>query len=262
MARRLDRALRGAVIANVAVLRADVLRGVRPRSVTDLAGRTVVEIARHGKRLEWRFEPRGSLFVHLGMTGNLLLVASGAPLAPHTHVRISFRGLDREVRFCDPRRFGGLWTESSRSGGRFSGELGPDALDIRPAMFRRALDRRREIKALLLDQRVLAGLGNIYADEALHRAGIHPRRWASQLDTAEVARLRTAIRKVLREAIRAGGSSVRDYRDADGSEGWFQVRHRVYGRAGTPCGRCGAAIRSEVIASRTSHYCPVCQPAP
>jgi len=259
---RLDGALRGAVVESVELFRNDVVKRGRPQTVRAIAGRTVLDVVRHGKRIEWRLAPHGSLYVHLGMTGNLLLEPCDAPIFPHTHIRIRFRDFDREVRFRDPRRFGGVWTDDARSGragGRFSTDLGPDALSVRLPGFRTALARRREVKALLLDQGVVAGLGNIYADESLHRARIHPRRLGASLAGHEVAELLAAIRTVLRAAIRAGGSSLRDYRNADGEPGWFQIRHRVYGRAGEPCRRCGTAIVSEVVAARTTHYCPRCQ---
>lgn len=260
---RLDEVVRGAEIESVRLLRRDVVRH-GPRDLgRRLRGRTVERVDRHGKQIVWRLIPDEELRVHLGMTGNLVLAAPDAPLLPHTHVRIRFRGLDPEVRFRDPRRFGGLWLAGRAAGaGRFSSTLGPDALAVDRATFRRLLDRRRQIKALLLDQTAIAGLGNIYVDEALHRAGIHPTLPASDLDDRAVGALRNAMRRVLREAIAAGGSSLRDYRGADDEPGWFQVRHRVYGREGEPCRRCRTPIERFVLATRSTHVCPECQPAP
>lgn len=263
VATRLDVALRGATVAGVTLLRPDVVRADSRDLAARLRGRTVERVGRHGKQIVWRFAPDLELRVHLGMTGNLVLVPRRAPVEPHTHVRFRFRDRDVEARFRDPRRFGGLWIPGGDAGrGRFSAPLGPDALDIAPAGFRRVLDRPRQVKAVLLDQSAIAGLGNIYVDEALHRAGVHPLRPARDLDPRSVARLHRAVRRVLAEAIAAGGSSVRDYRDADGEEGWFQIRHRVYGREGEPCGRCGGPVARIVVAARSTHLCPACQPAP
>jgi len=259
---RLDSRLRGAVVASVHLLRRDVVKH-GPRSLHEaLARRTVRRIRRHGKRIIWELDPATEFNVHLGMTGNLLLVPGGAPVGDHTHLRMRFAGIDDELRFRDPRRFGGVWlSESGTTGqqGRFSKPLGPDALEIRLPEFRKLMRRNRQIKALLLDQQSIAGMGNIYCDESLYRARVHPLTSASTLSDVVVARLLRSIRAVLRAAIRAGGSSLRDYRDADGQQGWFQIRHRVYGREGLPCRRCGTKIRRVVVASRSTSFCPRCQ---
>ena len=255
--------LRGAHVAQVRVLRSDVVRHGTKNLSRALRGRTVLDVGRHGKLLIVQFDPEGRLSVHLGMTGRLVLARRDQPLAPHTHVVLGLRDRAEEVRFQDPRRFGGLWW-SGRGGrpeaGRFSAPLGPDALRVGLREFRTLAGRHRQVKALLLDQSAIAGLGNIYCDEALFRARIHPRTRASSLSADEVGRLHRAIRTVLREAIAAGGSSLRDYVDADGNPGWFQVRHRVYGREGEPCRRCRTSIARELLASRSTHYCPRCQP--
>ncbi len=138
-------------------------------------------------------------------------------------------------------------------------ELGPDPLEIPAGEFVRLLDRRRQVKALLLDQRALAGMGNIYCDESLFAAGIDPRALAGRLSPARRRRLWSAIRRTLRAAIAAGGSSIRDYRDADGRAGWFQLKHQAYGRTGLPCRRCRRPVRHAVVAGRSTHFCPRCQ---
>lgn len=257
---RLDGALRGAVIEAVRLTRRDVVRHGARDLGRRLAERRVERIDRHGKQIVWHLGDGLELRVHLGMTGNLVLAPRDLSAAPHTHVRIRFRDRPDEVRFVDPRRFGGLWLQGlgSRTG-RFSVPLGPDALSIGPEAFRRLMSRDRQVKALLLDQSAIAGLGNIYVDESLHRAGIHPCRRASDVDGDGVRRLRAAIRRVLRSAIAAGGSTLRDYRDPDGASGWFQVRHRVYGREGEPCRGCREPIVRTVVASRSTHHCPRCQ---
>lgn len=257
----LDRALAGARVESVRVLRRDVVkRGARSLAKL-LRGRRIAAFERHGKQILWRFEPEATVRVHLGMTGNLVRAPKDARLAPHTHLRVALRDRDDEVRFVDPRRFGGLWVEGpgGAPAGRFSSALGPDALSIGAVAFREVLARDRQIKPLLLDQRAIAGLGNIYVDETLYRARVHPKTPASALDRDGCARVRRAMRAVLREAIAAGGSSVRDYRDAEGAAGWFQVKHRVYGREGEPCRRCRTPIASEVVGARTTRYCPSCQ---
>ncbi len=263
VATRLDAALRGATVATVRVLRPDIVRH-GPRDLGPrLSGRAIDRVDRHGKQVVCRLAPDLELRVHLGMTGNLAVVPGDAPVLPHTHVRMTFLGRDDELRFRDPRRFGGLWLAGSGvAAGRFSVALGPDALAIDLPTFRAVLSRRKRVKALLLDQSAIAGLGNIYVDEALHRAGIHPLRIAAGLEPRRVAGLHAAVADVLAEAIAAGGSSLRDYRGADGEPGWFQVAHRVYGREGRPCTTCARPIRRIVVATRSTHLCTRCQPAP
>jgi formamidopyrimidine-DNA glycosylase len=260
---RLDPALAGARIAKVRLRRRDIVKHGAATFTRRISGRTVRGVSRHGKRIIWELDSGERLNIHLGMTGTLVLSPAGAEVAAHTHLRISFAGKSEEVRFRDPRRFGGVWLSSaaaSGSKGRFSIPLGPDALSLRLPEFRKIARCDRQIKPLLLDQRVIAGLGNIYTDEALFKARIHPRRKASQLRDGEVAALLRSIRAVLRAAIAAGGSSISDYRNADGEEGWFQLKHVVYGREGMPCRRCRGAIERETVGSRSSHFCPRCQP--
>jgi formamidopyrimidine-DNA glycosylase len=202
--------------------------------------------------------PEAQWIVHLGMTGRLLVTTPESPVARHTHARVSLES-GRELRFVDPRRFGRL---EFRDLGRGTGFNAPGAepLTIEPeafaALFR---GRRLAIKAALLNQSLLAGVGNIYADESLFRAGIRPRRRAERLTRAELERLRLALREVLEHAIRLGGSSVSDYVDADGVRGFFQLEHCVYLRTGLPCLRCQTPIRRIVLAGRGTHYCPHCQ---
>jgi formamidopyrimidine-DNA glycosylase len=224
---------------------------------------------------------RGSTqwIVHLGMTGRLLVSDADVPRPPHTHGVLILRS-GRELRFVDPRRFGRMGlhitdaepaptatprktrnrpaTPASSDTG-FTGP-GIDPLHISPADFRKLFrGRRTPIKAALLNQSLLHGVGNIYADESLFRAGIRPRRMAARLTAAEFDRLHTALDAVLREAIALGGSSVSDYVDADGARGFFQLQHRVYMRTGQPCLICGAPIRRVVLAGRGTHYCAACQ---
>ena len=202
--------------------------------------------------------PAAQWIVHLGMTGRLLVTAPEAAVEKHTHARLALAG-GRELRFVDPRRFGRL---EFRDLDRVQGFGGPGAepLTIGPADFAALFRRRRiAIKPALLNQKLLAGVGNIYADESLFRAGIRPRKAAGRLTRAELERLRVALRGVLQHAIRLGGSSVSDYVDADGARGFFQLEHCVYQRTGEPCRTCQTPIRRIVLGGRSTHYCPHCQ---
>lgn len=198
--------------------------------------------------------------VHLGMTGRLL-VADPETLVPrHTHAILRMAS-GRELRFVDPRRFGrlSLHLAENAAGGGFKGS-GREPLTIAPQEFAAVFrSRRTSIKAALLNQSLLQGVGNIYADESLFRAGIRPRRLAARLSREEMGRLCQSIKEVLREAISLGGSSVSDYVGADGERGFFQLEHKVYLRTGQPCQVCGTPIRRITVAGRGTHYCPHCQ---
>ncbi len=234
-----------------------------------LPGRTVSGIRRHGKLLLVDFEAGDvaadavALTIHLGMTGQIVVAAADAPIAPHTHV---FLALDdgREFRYTDVRRFGKMrLVASGAPAATRATTLGADSLAITELEFRELLQSRRSrIKALLLDQGALSGMGNIYTDEALWRARIHPKRLGANLTPIEIARLYKEVRSVLNEAIRLKGSSVSDYVDTEGNRGEFQTRHRVYQRTGEPCFRCRTKIRRIIVAGRSTHFCPQCQPAP
>lgn len=233
-----------------------------------LPGSRIADVSRHGKFIVLRMEPAGdtgsSFFfvVHLGMTGRLVTASAGAPAIPHTH---AFFALDdgRELRYTDIRRFGSMRILADGESDAALGRLGLDPLEATADQFSAALaGRRARIKSLLLDQRVFRGLGNIYTDESLWRARIHPARIAANLGNGDFLRLRRAVRDVLAAAIRLGGSSISDYVNAEGIPGEFQLRHHVYQRKGKPCHRCGAAIRRIIVAGRSSYFCPRCQRAP
>jgi formamidopyrimidine-DNA glycosylase len=242
--------------------------------VAILEGRHIAGVHRVGKHIVFELEPavtlkakkpraaggsagstRAQWIVHLGMTGQMLVCSPAAEIEKHTHAIVRLAS-GRELRFIDPRRFGRL---SVVGNGSFDAG-GFEPLDIEPAKFNSLFRRRKTpIKSALLNQKLLRGVGNIYADEALFRAGIRPRRRAAGLTRQELSKLFSAVREVLQEAIEAGGSSISDYVDADGQEGVFQLQHRVYGREGAPCLVCRSPIRRIVIAGRSSHYCPKCQ---
>lgn len=256
--RELATALRGCQFDRVVVNRSDVVRGTNAPLHQLLSGRQVKGVARRGKRVLINLEPTGTLLFRLGMTGRLLCAAIDDPIEKHTHLRILLAGGSRELRFCDPRRFGGVWVHDGPYGA--SDGLGPDPLEIRLPEFRRVLNRRRQIKALLMDQGMIAGLGNIYCDESLHAAGVHPLRRADTFGREESLRLLQCIKRTLRVAIRFNGSTFMDYRRTDGSAGTFQDQHRVYQREGRPCRKCRATIVRIVAAGRSTFFCPKCQP--
>jgi formamidopyrimidine-DNA glycosylase len=232
-----------------------------------LPGHFVVAVDRIGKFIRVRLRdgdsaPDLNLLVHLGMTGRLAVRSANEPIVPHTHV---FFELDdgSELRYTDIRRFGRMLLVPQSRLPEFESHLGKDALLIPGAEFsRRLASRRARIKAVLLDQKSLCGMGNIYADESLWRAGIHPARLAATLGKAEVQSLHRAMRHILRAAIRLGGSSISDFLDAEGKRGSYQLRHRVYGREGQKCFRCDSRIQRILVAGRSSHYCPLCQRGP
>jgi formamidopyrimidine-DNA glycosylase len=196
--------------------------------------------------------------VHLGMTGRLLVNTPDAELAPHTHARLRLQS-GKEIRFVDPRRFGRLEFRDLIREKAFT-PAGSEPLTIELEEFTTLFrGRKLAIKAALLNQSLLTGVGNIYADESLFRAGIRPRRPAGRLTRAEFGRLLAALQQVLRHAISLGGSSVSDYVDANGVRGFFQLEHCVYARESEPCRQCSTPIRKIVLAGRGTHYCPHCQ---
>ncbi len=236
-----------------------------PESVIEevLTGATIAQVRRVGKTIVMTLAPRedgdeetspAEFLVHLGMTGRLLVSQPEVPLPPHTHAVLTLADT-REIRFVDPRRFGRLSVHREAYTGP-----GAEPLTIAPADFAALFrGRRTPIKAALLNQSLLHGVGNIYADEALVRAGIRPRRRAARVTRAELERLRVALVDVLKRAIELGGSSVSDYVDAEGVAGFFQLEHRVYAREGQPCRICATPIRKIIVGGRGTHFCPHCQ---
>lgn len=237
-----------------------------PRSLlASLRGKKILRVERRGKNIIFRLSGGAALLVHLRMTGRLRFLPAHRPQEKHTHVIFSFKNHPCQLRFVDQRQFGRLFVEKKEAGDNLSSlaDLGPEPFEISAKEFiKRARAKHRAIKPLLLDQRFLAGVGNIYADEALHQAQIHPYRRADALPEKNLLRLYKALRRILREAIRAGGTSVRTYVDANGSPGGFQRFLRVYAREGKACRSCGAPIVRERVAGRSSFFCPRCQPQP
>ena len=224
-----------------------------------LPGLRIDRVARVGKHIVFDLasdEP-GALqwIVHLGMTGRLLVTDAEVPVPPHTHAILSLSS-GRELRFVDARRFGRLALHGT---GAFLGPGAEPLLITEEAFVSLFRGRKQNIKSALLNQSLLHGVGNIYADESLFRAGIRPTRAAGRLSRARLLGLRTALQATLRSAIALGGSSVSDYVDAAGVRGFFQLEHRVYLRTGQPCAQCGALIRRIVLGGRGTHFCPRCQ---
>jgi len=251
--------LTGRVISGVAVREAR-LRWPIPRDVLALAGRTVKAIRRRGKYLLVDCGD-GHLILHLGMSGSLRVLPPGTPAQKHDHFDLVLG--DRVLRLRDPRRFGAvLWIAGDPHAHPLLAHLGVEPLSraLNPRRLH-ALTRahRTAIKQFLMDGRRIVGVGNIYANESLFRARINPRKAAQRLSARDCERLVKSIKDTLRAAIRAGGSTLRDFVGADGAAGYFQQRYWVYDRAGKKCRRCGALIRKLLQGQRSTYYCPTCQ---
>ncbi|MFQ5668311.1 MAG: bifunctional DNA-formamidopyrimidine glycosylase/DNA-(apurinic or apyrimidinic site) lyase [Candidatus Binatia bacterium] len=250
----------GQRIETVQVFESRLRRPVAPDFGNRLAGRVIQGIDRRGKYLLFLLNDDEILLTHLGMSGALLLQPMGTPRQPHDHVCMRLSD-SVQLTYNDPRRFGlmevGRYAEFSELG-----RIGPDPLSdafSASAFAALARGRRRPVKNLLMDQRALGGIGNIYANEILFRARIRPHRQARRLTRRDIKQLLTSTRHVLRSAIRHGGSSISDYRDGSGRPGYFQLRLRVYDRAGKPCPRCRTLVRRTIHAGRSTFYCPSCQ---
>lgn len=226
-----------------------------------LTGQRLFDVQRRAKYLLFRFE-NGTLLVHLGMSGSLRVVDAAQPRLPHDHVEIDF-GPCRTLRLRDPRRFGlMLWTVDDPARHPLLATLGPEPFDAGfSADYLHALasGRRGAVKNFIMDAHVVVGVGNIYAAEALFRAGIHPARAAGRISRMRYALLVSHVRSVLAEAIEAGGTTLRDFVRNDGEPGYFRHNLLVYGRRGEPCTICGKAVRLRVIGQRSSFYCASCQ---
>jgi formamidopyrimidine-DNA glycosylase len=238
------------------------LRWPIPRSLPrKLAGRRIVRVGRRAKYLLLGLDS-GTLLLHLGMSGNLRVVPADTPRLPHDHFDLVLdSGL--ALRFNDPRRFGSLiYTSGGPDEHPLLARLGPEpfsaAFDAN-YLYRITRGRRVAIKQLLMNSHLVVGVGNIYASEALFRARLRPGRAARSLTRADAARLVRAVRTVLRQAIRSGGTTLRDYLGADGAPGYFRQRLYVYERRGKPCRRCGTTVRGMTQGQRSTYYCPACQ---
>ena len=242
-------------------------RGLRrpwlPAWSAPLTGAAVTAVTRRGKWIVVGTDRPERLLLHLGMTGQLTVTAAATPPPDHLHLWFPLDAGTHELRFRDPRRFGSadLLADAAATAAFLDARLGPEPFDLTPAGFRAAVaGTTRPLKAILLDQAVVAGVGNIYADEALHRAGLHPEARGHTAPPAAVDRLREAVAAVLIHAIANRGSSIRDYIGGSGLKGNYQHEFQVYGRDGDPCPTCDTTIERVKVAGRSSHFCPACQP--
>jgi len=259
--------LQGARLTAVEVRESRLRRRVSAAALQALVGRRVGELGRRAKYLLMPTIGGGGMLLHMGMSGSLLLLLpNGSSPARHDHVSWWFESRDGnfELRFRDPRRFGLVAARSHGALGahRLLRRLGPEPLGdgfSAAYLYARTRGSRRPIKTALMDAELVAGIGNIYASEALWRAEVNPKRPAGRISSSRWQKVRDAVRVVLEEAIAAGGTTLSDFRGAAGDPGYFQVRLSVYDRAGTACDRCGATVRKIVQAGRATYYCPGCQ---
>jgi len=230
------------------------------KELKKLEGQKLLQLSRKGKYLFFHFS-KHILGFHLGLTGSLILLAGKNPFDKFQHKVLSLNFLDMSLLFSDMRKFGRLFLfDEEKSFQNFLFNIGQDALEIGLSQFKEALRSiRKPIKSALLDQKVISGIGNIYADEILFRAGINPLRSASSLSDEELEKLYQTMREVLHLAIQLRGSTIKDYVDGLGRAGMFQTEHLVYQKFGKPCPRCGETIEKIKVAGRTTSYCPKCQ---
>jgi formamidopyrimidine-DNA glycosylase len=247
----------GRTLERITVTGHRTVRRHPPELLGQLEGRALSGVARHGKYLLFNWDDGQVMVAHLRMSGQMLAADPGDPLVPHTHAVLSFKGAG-ELRFVDPRTFGEFFLADA---GELD-HLGPDALDIDVAQLRAAFaGRQARVKSLLVDQRALAGIGNIYADEICFEARLRPDRAGGSLKGAELKRLAAATRAVLQSAVAARGSTLADqrYRDLSGEGGRYQLEHKVYGRLGQPCVSCGRPIERVHFGAKSAYFCRSCQ---
>jgi formamidopyrimidine-DNA glycosylase len=258
----------GRIIATVEVRHAGAIVGAPEDFSRSLKDRRIAKVDRKGKAIAVELTGSGELpaqylLIRLGMTGQVTVSPSAAPIETHTHVRLRLDDGKEELRFRDPRRFGRMRSCSREEKEEIFRKLGPDARQMSEAEFLAAArGRKGAIKSWLMNQQMLSGLGNIYADEALFVARIHPLAQPGKVSGDKLRALYKGIRRVLDRAVNLQGTSFRDYVDIEGRPGNFASRLRVYQRDGEPCRRCKTKIRRLVIAGRSSHFCPKCQPRP
>ncbi len=254
--------LQGRRIAMVRITGKPLRQGWRAAWNRRVGGGRILDVHRRGKWILFDLDTGGCLLAHLGMTGRLFIVPKKEPLTRHTHLTFALAPGRDELRFHDPRRFGVIrWLASADRESLLNGaKLGPEPWDLSAEqLWSQLRQTRRCLKAVLLDQRVTAGLGNIYADEALFEARLSPRRLGRTVTAAEAKRLRQAIISVLDRAIAKNGSTIRDFLFGDGESGGYQNEFRVYQRTGRPCTRCRTPIKQTRLAGRSTHFCPRCQ---
>jgi formamidopyrimidine-DNA glycosylase len=258
----------GRRIVSVEVRHASVIAGSAEEFVSTVEGRRLTHVARTGKAIAVELTAENGsaprfLLVRLGMTGQLTMVPHDAPIEPHTHVFMTLDDGREELRFRDARRFGKLRSLTPAELEKVFGGMGPDAQRVTEAQFLAAMrGRKGALKSWLINQNLVAGLGNIYADEALFEARLHPLAQPGRVSADKAHQLYKAVRKVLDRAVRLGGTTFSDYLDIEGRPGAFLSKLKVYQHTGEPCRRCGRSIRRIVVGGRSSHFCPQCQPRP
>ena len=268
--RGLRQRVQGRWLGAAEVRHPQVIGGAPGEFVRQVSGRRIVSARRKGKAIAVELGARNGeegpprfLLVRLGMTGQLTVNPVAEPLEPHTHVRLALEGGEEEIRYVDARRFGRLRCLAREELDTVFGAMGPDAREISDEEFQEALrGRRGPLKSWLMNQQIVAGVGNIYADEALYLARLNPLAQAGRISAHEARRLLRALKRVLERAVELQGTSFRDYIDIEGRPGNFLPHLRVYQRTGGPCRRCRSPIARVVIAGRSSHFCPQCQPRP
>ncbi|MBI3307579.1 MAG: bifunctional DNA-formamidopyrimidine glycosylase/DNA-(apurinic or apyrimidinic site) lyase [Candidatus Omnitrophica bacterium] len=259
--RELKQKTMGLTFRRISILHEEISKTPRQTMGKKIPQRKIISLSRRGKYIRFGLNEENTLWFHLGMTGQLVW-RDETVKDPHLHVVMEFLEIPQKLVFRDIRKFGEMFLtngnlESLPEGVR---RLGPEPFEISEKTFIETFRQRSgRIKSLLLNQRILAGLGNIYADESLHRAGIDPRRRPNRLKSGRLKQLYQSIRETLEEAIKLGGSSIDDYIHSDGSRGFFQNFHRVYGRFGLECVVCKTAIRKIKLAGRSASFCPQCQ---
>ena len=232
----------------------------------ELLSSVIISLSRRAKYLLLKTDTGAGLIIHLGMTGNLGIFPVGTALKKHDHVCWTL-GNNTELRYNDTRRFGSIRLLSRNTGNSeeetFFSAIGPEPLsrNCSAAYFmQRAAKRKQPVKSFLMDSHVVAGVGNIYANETLFKAGIHPEQPASSLSAKQWKRILTVLRKTLKHAIACGGSTISDFVNASGEGGYFQMNFKIYGKTGEPCGKCKAIIEKKQVGGRASFYCRKCQP--
>lgn len=259
--RGLRKTVSGKKIKGIKIVPCRVLQNSSAYLKRNLINQKIAEVNRRGKNIILHLSGGNFILIHLGMTGNLSYLNKSTPFGKHDHIELKFSD-NSALRFSDTRKFGKFKLIKSNRIKNLKElrVLGPEPLEIPKNDFVKLLQKRKgKIKPTLLNQKVIAGIGNIYADEALWEAKIHPLQKVSSLSRDKLIKLHQAIQKILKKAIKAGGSSVDDYLDLEGKEGLFQLQHKAYGREGEPCPRCKTEIKRIVLNQRSSYFCPRCQ---
>lgn len=259
--RQLQKEITGYQISSVDIRLPKIIRNSRKTFLQALLKASINDVRRRGKLLIFELSSGYCLLIHLKISGQLFLVNKAEPADKHTHIVIGFKGRKAQLRYRDVRQFGYMKVVAVKALGKIlNDELGKDYLEVSYDEFKEAISgRKKNIKSFLLDQKIFAGLGNIYACEALYQAGIHPKSNTAGLKARKIKRLFFAIEDILREAIRLGGSSVDDYYMPDKSTGSYQEVHKVYKRENEPCPICKTPISRKKTASRSTYFCPRCQ---